>query len=117
MHNHKTSLREQPTRELIQLRAQAANHLAATQVMVGRLVAEHRACGKPNCAKCGPGQAKHGPYHYFLARSGGRGRAVYVPSNLADQVARYVAGGQASAEALELITRINTELLRRRELD
>ncbi|MDR2374433.1 MAG: hypothetical protein LBD77_10175 [Bifidobacteriaceae bacterium] len=118
MNDYKIGLSGTSTRELLRLRAEVAARFAADgRVMAGRVVGERRACGKPNCSKCGPGLAGHGPYRYFLPRRGGRGKAVYVPAALVGEVEGYTRAGAAWWDALELLTSINAELLRRRELD
>ncbi|MDR0591901.1 MAG: hypothetical protein LBG60_01315 [Bifidobacteriaceae bacterium] len=118
MDDHKTDLSGMPAPDLARLRAEAASRLSQDgRVMVGRVVAERRTCGRPNCSRCGDGLPGHGPYRYFVPRRAGRGGAVYVPAALVGEVSAYTRAGEACEDALELLTRVNAELLRRRELD
>jgi hypothetical protein len=85
-------------------------------VLRGSLVAQGRRCGKAGC-RCTRGEL-HGPYVYLsVGRGPAVSRLVYVPSSLADQVQARVELTEAAETALEEISAINLELLRRRELD
>ena len=84
-------------------------------ILQGSLVSQGRRCGKEGC-RCARGEL-HGPYVYLsLGRGRAESRLLYVPSSLAEEVRRRVALTQAAEAALEEISAINLELLRRREL-
>jgi len=82
----------------------------------GSLVDQGRRCGKAGC-RCTRGEV-HGPYLYLAVARGGPAlsRLVYVPSALEDQVRSRVELTAAAEKALEEISAVNVELLRRREL-
>jgi hypothetical protein len=81
----------------------------------GALVEQGRRCGKDGC-RCTSGEL-HGPYWYLAVRRGpALSRLVYVPSSLTEQVRSRVELTAAAETALEEISAINLELLRRREL-
>ena len=84
-------------------------------ILRGSLVSQGRRCGKEGC-RCTHGEL-HGPYVYLsLGRGQGVSRLLYVPSSLAEEVRRRVELTAAAEAALEEISAINLELLRRREL-
>lgn len=104
------------TRQLRARRRRLAASLPDVEGLIsGSVVDQGRRCGKEGC-RCTRGEL-HGPYTYVvLRREGGRTRTVYVPAAAADAVR---AGAVASAQvrrALEEISAINIELLRRGEL-
>jgi len=81
----------------------------------GSVVQQGRRCGKEGC-RCARGEL-HGPYTYVvLAREGGRTRTVYVPAAAAAAVRDGAALSVSVRRALEEISAINVELLRRGEL-
>lgn len=84
---------------------------SAELLLPGALVEQHRNCGKEGC-RCTRGEP-HGPYVYLQVA----GRLMYVPSALAELVSSRVEVSQRLREALEEISRINVELLSRRELE
>lgn len=85
-------------------------------VLRGSLVEQGRRCGKTGC-RCSRGEL-HGPYVYLqLGRGPTVSRLVYVPSSLAEQVRTRLELTEATEAALEEISAINLELLRRRELE
>ncbi|MGH9188692.1 MAG: DUF6788 family protein [Acidimicrobiales bacterium] len=85
-------------------------------VLQGSVVSQGRRCGKEGC-RCARGEL-HGPYVYLsLGRGRADSRLLYVPSSLADEVRRRVGLTVAAQAALEQISSINVELLRRRELE
>ena len=63
------------------------------------------------------GGEPHGPYAYFTARPQGRGRARYVPAEVAEVVRRYLQRGEQVETVLAEISAINAELLARRVLE
>jgi hypothetical protein len=98
-----------------QLRSRRAELLAglppAEGLLPGALVEQHRQCGKEGC-RCTRGEP-HGPYVYLQVA----GRLMYVPSGLAERVRSHVELSGRLRESLEEISRINLELLSRRELN
>jgi hypothetical protein len=81
----------------------------------GSLVEQGRRCGKAGC-RCTQGEL-HGPYVYLaVGRGPALSRLVYVPSSLVEQVRSRVELTAAAEAALEEISAINLELLRRRAL-
>lgn len=97
-------------------RAELADQFAQVAAVVrGSLHRQARRCGKEGC-RCGRGEL-HGPYVYLATRSGGRGRTVYVPTDLAEEIASRVQLNNRLAAALTEISALNLELLARGELD
>ena len=89
---------------------------AIEETLRGAQLTQGRRCGKPGC-RCAHGEL-HGPYTYFsLGREAGRGRLVYVPAALVAVVGRRVEASARIEAALQEISEINAELLRRRELE
>jgi len=83
----------------------------ADALLPGALVEQHRNCGKEGC-RCTRGEP-HGPYVYLQVA----GRLMYVPAALAEAVRSRVEISRRLREALAEISRINLELLARRELE
>ena len=82
----------------------------------GSLVEQRRRCGKAGC-RCARGEL-HGPYLYLaVGRGPALSRMVYVPSSLEEKVRSRIELTAAAEAALEEISAINLELLRRRELE
>ena len=82
----------------------------------GSLVDQGRRCGKAGC-HCARGEL-HGPYLYLaVGRGPAVSRLVYVPSSLEERVRSRVELTAAAEKALEEISAVNLELLRRRELE
>jgi hypothetical protein len=98
-----------------ELRSRRAELLAglppAEGLLPGSLVEQHRSCGRQGC-RCARGEP-HGPYVYLQVA----GRLMYVPSGLVELVRSHVELSGRLRESLEEISRINLELLSRRELD
>ena len=116
MNIHKNDLRNLSTRQLLSRRRAAAARLGdVEQVLAGSLTEQTRRCGRPGC-RCAGGEP-HGPYAYFTPRPQGRGRARYVPAEVAEVVRRYLQRGEQVETALAEISAINAELLARRELE
>lgn len=80
-------------------------------LLPGTLVAQRRRCGKGGC-RCARGEL-HGPYTYLQAGT----RLVYVPTGLAESVARRVETSVLLRDLLGQISAVNLELLARREPD
>jgi hypothetical protein len=110
-------LEESSVRQLRARKRRLARALPAVEELLrGATLTQGRRCGKPGC-RCARGEL-HGPYTYLsLGRERGRSRLVYVPAALADAVARRVEASARIEAALQEISEINAELLRRRELD
>src|SRR5215471_21297850 len=83
----------------------------AGALLPGALVEQHRNCGKEGC-RCTRGEP-HGPYVYLQVA----GRLLYVPAGLIETVRSHVQLSGRLRASLEEISRINLELLSRRELD
>ena len=82
----------------------------------GSLVEQGRRCGKAGC-RCARGEL-HGPYLYLaVGRGPALSRMVYVASSLEEKVRSRIELTAAAEAALEEISAINLELLRRRELE
>jgi hypothetical protein len=82
----------------------------------GSLVEQGRRCGKAGC-RCARGEL-HGPYLYLaVGRGPALSRMVYVPSSLEEKVRSRIELTAAAEAALEEISAVNLELLRRRELE
>jgi hypothetical protein len=115
MKGHKNDLAGLSARALLARRRRLAARLGAVEaVLAGSLVEQTRRCGKPGC-RCAGGDP-HGPYAYFAAKTAGRGRLRYVPSNLVALVRAGLARGEQVEAVLAEISAINVELLARREL-
>src|SRR4051794_4765618 len=80
----------------------------------GSLVRQGRRCSSRGC-RCRRGEL-HGPYLYVALYLGGRNRTLYVPGVCEAAVVEQVEVTHANQAALEEITRVNVELLRRRAL-
>ena len=84
-------------------------------ILRGSLIERYKRCGKPGC-KCAEGPG-HGPKYYLsISYPGQRPQMDYVPQEVAEQAAEFLANYQRAREVLEQICEINRELLRRREV-
>ena len=84
------------------------------EILKGSLIERYKPCGKPGC-KCAKGLG-HGPKYYLsISRTGLRPQMDYVPQDYHDQVQEYLANYRLVREIISEISRINQELLRRRE--
>ena len=116
MEDHKSDPGAMSTRRLLARRRALAERLGSVEeVLAGTLAEQTRRCGKAGC-RCADGQP-HGPYTYFTARPQGRGRARYVPAEVAEVVRRYLQRGEQVETVLAEISAINAELLARRVLE
>ncbi|HEY2263432.1 MAG TPA: DUF6788 family protein [Streptosporangiaceae bacterium] len=103
-------------RQLLARRRALAERLGSVEeVLAATLTEQARRCGKAGC-RCAGGEP-HGPYAYFTARRQGRGRARYVPAEVAEVVRRYLQRGEQVETVLAEISAINAELLARRVLE
>jgi hypothetical protein len=116
MKYHKNDLSAKSARQLLARRRALAERLGSVEeVLAGTLTEQARRCGKAGC-RCAGGEP-HGPYAYFTARPQGRGRARYVPAEVAEVVRRYLQRGEQVETVLAEISAINAELLARRVLE
>jgi hypothetical protein len=116
MKDHKNDLGAKSARQLLARRRALAERLGSVEeVLAGTLTEQARRCGKAGC-RCAGGEP-HGPYAYFTARPQGRGRARYVPAEVAEVVRRYLQRGEQVETVLAEISAINAELLARRVLE
>ena len=116
MKDHRTNLSAIAARQLLaRRRAQAERLGSVEEVLAGTLTEQTRRCGKAGC-RCAGGEP-HGPYAYFTAPRQGRGRARYVPAEVAEVVRRYLQRGEQVETVLAEISAINAELLARRVLE
>jgi hypothetical protein len=84
------------------------------EILKGSLIERYKPCGKAGC-KCAKGPG-HGPKYYLsISRTGQRPQMDYVPQEYYDQVEAYLANYRIAREIISEISRINQELLRRRE--
>ncbi len=88
--------------------------LTAQSMVQGGLSSTTRTCGKPSCACHSDPSRRHGPNLYFTWREDGKGRALYIPPERADQAR---AAQLAWARFWEIgcqIAALNREQLRKR---
>jgi len=112
----KTEIAAKTSRALRARRRGVARSLPDIEGLIsGAVVEQGRRCGKEGC-RCARGEL-HGPYTYVvLPRDGGRTKTLYVPAAAAGAVRDGAALSAAVRLALEEISMINVELLRRGEL-
>jgi hypothetical protein len=85
----------------------------AEQTLRGTLLQRYVTCGKPDC-KCARGE-RHGPSWYLtVTLAPGRTTGAVVPGEQLEQVRQWVENYQRMKQALESISAINRELLRRK---
>jgi len=104
-------------RELMRRREAAVGRLAnAAETVRGSLIERYLPCGKAGCrCKSGEQSDLHGPAYYLtLSYPGRRTRQIYVPKRLKPTVERWLQNHGEIAGALEEITTVNLELLRRK---
>src|SRR2546426_7541823 len=86
----------------------------AEEILRGSLIERYVTCGNPNC-KCSRGE-RHGPVWYLSVTLGpGRTTGGVVPAEQVEQVRRWIGNYQQVKRALEKISEINRELLRRQQ--
>ena len=112
----KTAIAAKTSRALRARRRGLARSLPDIEGLIsGAVVEQGRRCGKEGC-RCARGEL-HGPYTYVvLPREEGRTKTVYVPAAAAAVVREGAALSASVRSALEEISMINVELLRRGEL-
>jgi len=94
------------------LRSRLAQLVSLRGLIRGSLLVRRRVCGKPNC-RCTRGQEHESLY--LVIREGGCTRQICVPKRLEAQVRRWVGDYHAAREALEGISQLHVQKLRRRE--
>lgn len=110
------SLRRKPTLALRQRKAALLRHLIPpAQAIRASVVERFGTCGKPSC-HCQQGQ-KHGPYYYLTqCVAKGHVRKFLLKTPEEQQLARQaVSSFNEFYDALEELSQINAELLRRGE--
>src|SRR4051812_19000256 len=108
-------LREFTDRQLRTRRQRLAAGVERVELTLpGSLVRQGRRCSSSGC-RCQSGEL-HGPYVYVALYLGGRSRTLYVPGASEAAGVEHVEVTHANQAALEEITRVNVELLRRRAL-
>lgn len=86
----------------------------AGEVLRGSLVKRYVTCGNPGC-KCARGE-RHGPVWYFSVTLGpGRTTGGVISADQVERVRRWIENHQQLKSALEKISEINRELLRRQQ--
>jgi Family of unknown function (DUF6788) len=107
--------RRQSTTALRKRRATLLQQLPPLQAILrGSLIERFKRCGKPGC-KCADGPG-HGPKYYLsVSYPGLRPQMDYIPQELHEQTAEFLANYHRAREVMEAICEINRELLRRRE--
>ena len=109
-------MRKPSTASLKRQRTALVRQLPSVQAILrGSLLERYKRCGKPGCC-CARGLG-HGPKYYLsVSRSGENPQVEYVPQGYHEQVETYLGNYRVIKEILKEISRINSELLRRREL-
>jgi hypothetical protein len=102
-------------RRLAVRRRKLVEHLAGLgPVLRASLIERFTQCGKAGC-KCMRGE-KHGPASYLtVSYAKGKTRQVYVSKELQPLAAQWVRNYHTALTALEAISSINLELIRRKE--
>jgi len=84
------------------------------EILRGSVFTRRQRCGKPTC-RCARG-APHRATYLGVSFSGGRTVQVSLPPALVATARRWVANYQAWWTAIETVSEINRDLLRRREV-
>jgi len=99
-------------RRLLERRSRLLKRLPAfAEVLRGSVVRRLLRCGKPGC-RCATGGG-HAAVYLSVTHAGGRSEQISLPPALIARVERGVANYHAWWEALEKVSAINRELLRR----
>ncbi len=100
-------------RQLLERRARLVRRLPSFQEIVrGTVRTRELRCGKPTChCASGPG---HLATYLTVSFAGGRTEQISLPAPLVAQAQAWVANYQAWWDAIEAVSAINRELLRRR---
>lgn len=103
----------QPLLERRQLAAQKAPELS--EILRGTLRDRYVRCGKPGC-HCRTGRG-HGPVHYLSVSLGvGQTRQITIAADDYEIAREYVDNYRDLWKLLEIISTVNRELLRQRQL-
>src|SRR3972149_4568469 len=102
------------TRQL-ERRRQVRERLPPLETIVrGSVFTRHLRCGKPTC-RCARGRgARHRATYLSVSFGGGRTIKIPLPPAVVATARRWVANYQAWWRAIETVSAINRELLRRR---
>ena len=84
------------------------------EIVRGSVFTRRQRCGKPTC-RCARG-APHRATYLGVSFAGGRTVQVSLPPALVATARRWVANYQAWWKAIETVSKINRDLLRRREV-
>jgi Family of unknown function (DUF6788) len=100
-------------RQLLERRQRLARRLPPFEEMLrGSVLTRELRCGKPSChCASGPG---HLATYLTVSFAGGRTEQISLPAPLVAQAQEWVANYQAWWDAVEAVSTINRELLRRR---
>lgn len=100
-------------RQLLERRQRLARRLAPfEEILRGSVLTRELRCGKPTChCASGPG---HLATYLTVSFGAGRTEQISLPAPLVSQAQEWVANYQAWWEAVEAVSAINRELLRRR---
>ena len=82
-----------------------------TEVLRGSVVRRLLRCGKPGC-RCATGEG-HAAVYLSVTHAGGRSEQISLPPTLVRRAEQGVANYRAWWEAIEKLSAINRELLRR----
>ena len=108
-----TSVRMKDTERLLARRLRVQDRLPAFEELArGSVFTRRLRCGKPPC-RCARG-ALHRATYLSVSLAGGRTVQVSLPPALVATARRWVANYQAWWRAIEAVSEINRELLRRR---
>jgi hypothetical protein len=105
-----------PERQLRERRLRLRRQLPAfEEILRGTVRTRELRCGKPTChCASGPG---HLASYLTVSFAGGRTEQISLPAPLVAQAQAWVANYQAWWDAVEAVSAINRELLRRRRAE
>jgi uncharacterized protein DUF6788 len=100
-------------RQLLERRQRLARRLPPLEeILRGSVLTRELRCGKPTChCASGPG---HLATYLTVSFAAGRTEQISLPASLVGQARQWVANYQAWWDAVEAVSTINRELLRRR---
>lgn len=105
-----------PRRALLLKRKRVTQHLPPLEEVVrGSLLKRSIRCGKPNC-RCAQGEG-HQTFYLTVSFARGRTEQLTIPPALVPTVRRWLANYQDLWLALEEISAVNRQLLRKRWLE
>jgi hypothetical protein len=83
-------------------------------ILRGSIIERYKRCGKSGC-KCAKGRG-HGPKYYLsVSFPGRRPEMIYIPLDVKKNVESCLGNFQILRQQLEEVTRLNLELLKRKE--